>query len=243
MRGRAGSNGSTVRLPTDEFLGRLLGGPVADLFRRRADDPFFQLMLLRGTLIVRRNGYLHDAAALDRLAADAHLLAESARATCLPEARPRPFDEPLPEPHSHNLEVTPGWEDGYRRLAERLRMTPEDPDDYHRAFPSLGVPGRAVAVMRGPLPGTGVTGRLVYHAERSLKGSERARGAVLLPAAAGAQATPPGGVRVPERQLVYEHRDGVTVLWSLRTAGLFREEQDDLVARAVELARERGLVA
>jgi hypothetical protein len=51
-------------------------------------------------------------AALDQLAADAHLLAESARATCLPEASPRPFGEPL-----------------------------EDPDDYHRAFPSLGVPG------------------------------------------------------------------------------------------------------
>jgi hypothetical protein len=48
---------------------------------------------------------------------------------------------------------------------------------------------------------------------------------------------------VPERQLVYEHRDGVTVLWSLRTAGFLREEQDDLIARAVELARERGLVA
>lgn len=95
--------------------------------------------------------------------------------------------------------------------------------------------------MRGPLPGAGVTGRLVYRAERSLEGSERARGAVLLPAAA--EATPPGGVKLPERQLVYEHRDGVTVLWSLRTAGFLREEQDDLIARAVALARERALVA
>jgi hypothetical protein len=227
--------------PPDALLARLLCGPVIDLFRRRADDPFFQLLLLRGTLLVRRNGYLLDTAALDRLAADASLLAEAARAACLPKAHPRPFEESLPAPRSENAEVTLGWAEGYRKLAERLGLTLEDPDDYHRAFPSLGVPGRAVAVMRGRMPGTQWTGRLVYHAERALKLSERARGAVLLPASPHAEATPRGGVRVPERQLVYELRDGVVVLWSMRTAGLLREEQDDLIARAVEFARERGL--
>ena len=94
---------------------------------------------------------------------------------------------------------------------------------------------------RGQLPGTTATGRLVYSAELALHRAERARGAVLLEAAPGAQATPPGGVRVPDWQLVYEVRDGVAVLWSLRTAGLFKEEQDDLIARAVALAREMHL--
>jgi hypothetical protein len=229
--------------PPDALLARLLSGQVIDVFRRRAEDPLFQVLLLRGTLLVRRNGYLLDAAALDRLAADARLLADSARTACLPEARPRPFEEPLPGPHSDNPEVTLGWAKGYRKLAERLGLTLEDPDDYHRAFPSLGVPGRAVAVMRGRMPGTQWTGRLVYHAERALKRSERARGAVLLPASPGAETTPAGGLQLPERQLVYELRDGVVVLWSMRTAGLLREEQDDLVARAVEFARERGLAA
>jgi hypothetical protein len=227
--------------PPNALLARLLCGPVIDLFRGRADDPFFQLLLLRGTLLVRRNGYLLDTSALDRLASDASLLAEATRAACLPEAHPRRFEESLPAPHSDNAEVTLGWAEGYRKLAERLGLTLEDPDDYHRAFPSLGVPGRAVAVMRGRMPGTQLTGRLVYHAERALGRSERARGAVLLPASPHAEATPEGGVRVPERQLVYELRDDVVVLWSMRTAGLLREEQDDLIARAVGLARERGL--
>jgi hypothetical protein len=56
----------------------------------------------------------------------------------------------------------------------------------------------------------------------------------VLIAAPGAPETPPGGERLPERQLVREQRDGVTVLWSLRTAGFYREEQEDLIARAVE---------
>ena len=43
--------------------------------------------------------------------------------------------------------------------------------------------------------------------------------------------------------LVHEQFDGVTVLWSMVTAGFFREEQEGLVERALGLARERGLAA
>ena len=97
--------------------------------------------------------------------------------------------------------------------------------------------------MRGTLPGTQVTGRLVYHAERALAAAERARGAVLLPAAPGAPPTPPGGNRYPDSALVHQNAGEVTVLWSMRTAGFFREEQDELIERAIALARERGLAA
>src|SRR4051812_19600772 len=120
--------------------------PIGEILTRHREDPFFQVLLLRGTLIVRRNGYLTD---LDALSRDACALAEAFRAAA--PAAPRPFDAPLPAPHTTHPEVTPGWRDGYARLAARLNLVQEDPDAYHRAFPSLGVPGRAVAVMRGEL--------------------------------------------------------------------------------------------
>ncbi|MBE2318905.1 hypothetical protein DVA67_023230 [Solirubrobacter sp. CPCC 204708] len=215
-------------------------GPVPDpridaVLARHADDPYFAVHVLRGTVIVRRNGFLADP---DALARDACAIAD-ALALAAPPA-PRPFADPLPAPHSHHPEVTPGWSDGYARLAHRLGLQLEDADDYQRAFPTLGVPGRAVAVMRGELA-PGVHGRLVYSAEHNLRVAERARGAVLLPASG--PPTPPGGERLPDRHLVYEQRDGVAVLWSLRTAGFYREEQEDLIARAVLVARERGVVA
>jgi hypothetical protein len=37
---------------------------------------------------------------------------------------------------------------------------------YHRAFPSVPVPGIACVVFRGRIPGLGVPGRLVVHPER-----------------------------------------------------------------------------
>ena len=187
--------------------------------------------VLRGTVIVRRNGYLAD---LDELTRDACAIADALAAAS--PSDPRPFADPLPAPHSHHPEVTPGWRDGYAQLAARLRLTQEDADDYQRAFPSLGVPGRAVAVMRGELA-PGVHGRLVYAAERNLRLAERARGAVLL-----AIDGPPTAARrrtSPDRHLVYEQRDGVAVLWSLRTAGFYREEQEELIERALEFARVR----
>ena len=126
------------------------------ILARHADDPYFAVHVLRGTVIVRRNGYLAD---LDELTRDACAIADALAAAS--PSDPRPFADPLPAPHSHHPEVTPGWRDGYAQLAARLRLTQEDADAYQRAFPTLGVPGRAVAVMRGELA-PGVHGRLVY---------------------------------------------------------------------------------
>jgi hypothetical protein len=211
-------------------------GPVPDLdldavLARHADDPFFQILALRGTVIVRRNGYQTD---IDALARDACAIADAFAAASPSHAQP--FASALPAPRSHHPEVTPAWRDGYAKLAARLRLTEEDADDYQRAFPTLGVPGHAVAVMRGELA-PGIHGRLVYSAERNLRAAERARGAVLLPATG--DPTPPGGERHPGRQLVHEQRDGVAVLWSLRTAGMYREEQEDLIERALRFAADR----
>jgi hypothetical protein len=207
---------------------------IDDVLARRAGDPYFGVQVLRGTLIVRSNGYLADP---DALVHDACEIADALEAACHTE--PRPFTQPLPAPYSHHPEVTPAWRDGYAALAARLGLVQEDADAYQRAFATLGVPGRAVAVLRGELA-PGVHGRLVYSAERNLRLAERARGAILL--AADAPLTPPGGERHPEHGLVYEQREGVAVLWSLATAGFFREEQDGLIERAVRFARERGVL-
>ncbi|MDA0183091.1 hypothetical protein OJ997_22470 [Solirubrobacter phytolaccae] len=203
------------------------------ILARHTDDPYFGVFALRGTIIVRRNGYLAD---LDELARDACAIADAFAAASAPSPA-LPFATELRAPHSHHPEVTPAWREGYARLAQRLQLTEEDADEYHRAFPTLGVPGRAVAVLRGELA-PGVHGRLVYSAERNLRVAERARGAVLLETR-DLPPTPPGGERHPDRNLVYEQRDGVAVLWSLCTAGFYREEQEELIERALAFARVR----
>ena len=233
--------------PSDELLARLFEGPLRELLRSR-QDRFFQLLVLRGTLIARRSGFGKDAAAFDQLARDLSLAAATIRTACLPEADPRPFGEPLPEPpemqdpDAPELSRTPPVSrEAFHKLATRLGLTSEDPVAYHRAFPSLPVPGRAAAVMRGRLPGCASEGRLAYHSERSPLLTNEMRGAVMVRASESAQPTPPGGVRELDRNLVYNVCDGLLSIWSLRTAALELSEEDDLIARALGLARERKL--
>ena len=82
---------------------------------------------------------------------------------------------------------------------------------------------------------------LVYHAERSPMLTNEMRGAVIVRASQSAPPTPPGGVRELDRNLVYNVRDGLLSMWSLRTAALELSEEDDLIARALDLARENKL--
>ena len=213
---------------------------MRDVLARRAHDHYFGILLLRGALVVRRNGFVLDTAELDRQAIDTCTIADAVRDACLPELAPRPLTEPLPSPRSEHPEVTPAWRDGYINVAIRLGLGMEDPDELHRAFPSLPLPGRMVAAMYGDLGG-GVQGRLVYAAELNLKAAERARGAVLLAAQPGAPETAPEGERHDDRQIIHHCRSGQHVLVSTVTAGFYREEQEGLLERALAFARERGL--
>src|SRR5262249_56673595 len=77
----------------------------------------------------------------------------------------------------------------------------EDRRRYHAAFPTLPVPGRVIAVMRGQLPGTDVVGRVAWHAERSESTRNVGRNAVLVSAAPDAKDTPPGDVKVGDGTL------------------------------------------
>jgi hypothetical protein len=187
---------------------------------------------------------------LDALAQAACAAGEALREAVLPEADPRPFESELPgvdwPPSGVSLSgrFPPSpWLEALHGCAAELSMTLEDPAAYHRAFPSLPVPGRAFAVLRGTLPGTQVPARIAFHQERPLHDNQ-GRTALLLKAAPGAQETPPWGVRVSEPRLGYAVRDGIVSLWILRSSGRNGDLGDlsGFLTTAFGFAIERGLV-
>jgi hypothetical protein len=221
---------------TDEAaLGRLLAGPLPGVLAG-IDAALLQVVVLHGTLLLRRNGYLKAPAALDAHASLAGFAAAELRAACLPSARPQPFAAPLPRWDASQAELPGPWIAAFSALATRLDRTLEDPRSLHLAFPSLPVPGTAVAVLRAP---SGE--RLVYTEERLVRRAQVVRGAVLMAAAEGA-ATPPGGVR-DDDVVVAEARAGVLACWSRRTADITLGEADDLLDRARATASRLGLAA
>lgn len=129
------------------------------------------------------------------------------------------------------------WPPAFRSLAGRFGLDLEDSEAFHVAFPAQPLPGKALAVMRGTLPGTAVAGRVLYLTEGP---AGPVRGAVMLPAP-GVPDTPVGGVRDRERQMVWNVRDNIGSAWSLRTADSRLAEEDGLVARAIDIARAGGV--
>jgi hypothetical protein len=206
--------------PDPEVVGRLLAEPVAALVRTHTDDGLFQAVVWYGTLVVRRNGYLRSPEELDELAEAASLLARRLREVCLPLAERQWFDATLPAPQPFRTapEAPPGffvdvaWCKWAVETAERHGLELEDPLAYHRAFPSVPVPGTACVVLRGTIPRLGVPGRLVVHRERG-----SARPAVVIPAPEGAEPTPPGGRVFPEHGVRLEIIDGLLAVWSINS--------------------------
>jgi len=236
------------------FLERLLAGPaLRSVLERERERPFFQVQMRLGTLVVRSNGWLRDAQRLDGLANEISAVAGEVRAAGLEVADPRPFADPLPaadwppEGVSASGRFPPDpWLAPLHAFAREHRLVIEDRNYYHAAFPTLPVPGRVIAVMRGRLPGTELVGRLAWHAERSEATDNVGRNAVLLPAAAQAEETPPDGVRTGELRLCA--RDGVFAAWGRRDfpgTGSPRGELGPmvaLVADGVAAGRDRGMI-
>jgi hypothetical protein len=222
--------------PDPATVGRLLAAPVDQLLSAHAEDGLFQVVVWSATLLVRRNGYLRDPSELDELARAASLLGDRVREVCLPLADPQPFHAELPPPAwrdpqaPRDLTFDPiaMWERWALDTAAARRLELEDSRAYHRAFPSVPVPGLAYVVMRGELPGLG-RGRLVVHRERN-----SARPAVLLAAPPGAAPTPPGGERDPDRAVVREVRDGLLSVWSTTSywGDAMAGDLDDFLTRA-----------
>ena len=200
-----------------EVVARLLAEPVAGLLRAHTDDGLFQAVVWWGTLVVRRNGFLRSPEELDELGQAASLLARRLREVCLPLAEPQRFDTELhPAPERDTPLAPPGflveawWSSWAKETGDRFGLESEDPLAYHRALPSLPVPGVACVVLRGIIPGLGVPGRLVVHRERGA-----ARPAVVIAAPEGAEPTPPGGLVYREHGVRLEIADGLLAVWSI----------------------------
>ncbi|MDW5597445.1 hypothetical protein VSS74_24060 [Conexibacter stalactiti] len=238
--------------PPDAVIERLLapGSVWRQLLASGGRNALYELYVSRGTVAIRRNGYVTDEGALDGMARSVCAAAEALREAVLAEADPRPFDSELPAVDwppsgvsvSGRFPPSP-WLEALHGCAAELSMTLEEPAAYHRAFPSVAVPGRAFAVLRGTLPGTAVPARIAFHHERPLNDNQ-GRTALLLEAAPGTEETPPWGVRVDEPRLGYSVRDGIVALWILRSSGRNGDLGDlsGFLTTAFGYAIERGLV-
>jgi hypothetical protein len=224
--------------PDPETVERLVADPVAELLSAHSDDGLFQVVVWWGTLVVRRNGFLRPDA-LDELARAASLMAERLREVCLPLAEPQPFDAQLPQPPSDFRDLPAGFHPGeeWRKraleTAERHGLALENPVAYHRAFPSVPVPGTAYVVLRGEIPHVG-RGRLVVHRERDV-----ARPAVVMAAPSGAEQTPPGGAPFREQAARLEVADGLLAVWSTQSWSGYAllDQIDEFCASAAAVIR------
>jgi hypothetical protein len=214
--GQRGWDLHTLEKPDPDVVARLSAEPVAELLRAHSEDGLFQAVVWYGTLVVRRNGFLRSPEELDELAQAASLLAGQLRDVGLQLAQPQRFDAGLPPPPFRTgVPGPPGflvdgvWIKWAVETAERYGLELEDPHAYHRAFPSVPVPGIAHIVLRGTLPRLGVSGRLVLHRER-----DALRPAVLMAAPPQARPTPPGGLNPREHGVRIEIADGLLAVWS-----------------------------
>jgi len=244
----AGRHVAPDPVPDHRVVERLLAGPLLRALQASADERLdFELAVRRGAVFVRTNGYLSDPDELDWLATVLSIAASELREACLAVAEPRPFDQPLPPARwsrTGGLGPPDPWRSSARELAAAYGMTLEDEREYHRAFPSLPVPGSAFAVMRGPIPGTSLTGRIAFHGERLLGRGDAGHNAVLLPVCQELTATPPRVVFVPDHGLGCAARDGVLAVFYRRvpTRRAPLGDVPALVERAVGLARALKLI-
>ncbi len=199
--------------PERETVEGLVAGPVGELLRAHSEDGLFQVVVWFGTLVVRRNGFLRPEG-LDELGRAAGVMAGRLREVCRPLTEPRPFDAQLPPLLSSEARDLPAgfypgepWRKWALETAERYGLAIENPVAYHRAFPTVPVPGTAYLVLQGKVPHVG-QGRLVIHKER-----DAFRAAVLVAAPPGVQTTPPGGVHFREQDARLEVADGLLAVW------------------------------
>ena len=143
-----------------DLLDAFLAEPVASTLNAHAGDPLFQVLITCATLVVRRNGWIADPAQLDGLCGFASSLARNARTACRARLPRQPFAEALPPPAwqtgaapARGFELEPHWQEWATATAGRFGLALEGAVAYHRAFPSVPVPGFAKVVMRGNAAG------------------------------------------------------------------------------------------
>jgi hypothetical protein len=162
-----------------EIVERVISGPLRE--ELAGSPPLgFRITFAYGVLIVTQQHFLKQDVELDAFAERASRLAAGIREICVADARPQPFDAELaPPPWTAQIDERPGdtfvgmdGQDlaGFHAIARERGLASEDPFEFHRAFPDLPVPGEAYGVMRGTLPGTSITGRVVAGIDRIVSG-------------------------------------------------------------------------
>jgi len=226
----------------DAALSRLFGGAVGAALRPLADLPYASVRVDHGTLVVRRSGYLMDPGDLDAFAATVSALADGLAAVSLDGHAPARFGDPLPEwpvtAHPENgypADTPMVWIKDIAGFAERHRLTLEDPVAWHRAFPSVAVPGKAMAVMRAP---SGL--RFLFAREVSVLQSRAVRAAIVFPVAAGTPDTAPGGINQPQSRTVTTVTGGLAAVWSMDWMG-YASDADGFADTALAAAAAAGV--
>lgn len=235
-------------LPGFRIAGTVIDGPLRQAIAGAASPvgslgaEYAGVRASRGVVGVYRNGFL-DPDAMDTLVAVAVQIAEGLGAVAAPMLTPQQFSEALPAPDHANWPLGVAAPDRMEidvlnRVAAELNMGQEDAVAFHRSQPNCPVPGRAIGLVAGTLPGTGAQGRVGFFGQGGTTNGTY-RSAVMLPARADA-ATPLGGTLDAESDLYVEVIDGVAYAWPrARSNGAFNAAAT--VAATVPTFRRLGL--
>ena len=240
-------------------------GPLKELLDQpqpQATEVWFRF----GCLWMSQIGFAKVPEELDELCEKVSWLARRVREICERHARPLEPGAELPAPHwedavradrsgkalggdAQNLS-------GVVELADDTGMTLEDPFHFMRGFSYVPVPGEVFGVLNGTLPGTSTSGRIAIAIERPAwdeeplqkllthrKGGPFGCDTVMVAVPPGTPDTPgTDGERWIEGGRVAIKR-GVLAAWRQRErVRPQRHEVDLLVADAIDVVRERGLV-
>lgn len=254
-----------IRKHSDErAVERILTGPIREALAVQ-QGLGFEIRIEYGQVIVSRQDFLKRDEDLDDLVATADALARGVGAVCAAPVDARALGTEIGEPEwlasvrrdpkgKHTL-----WPIGARlervvQIADERGMAVEDPRAFHAAFPGLNVPGEAFGVLRGRLPGTTLTGRLLCGAERRMvlpddfrkvltnPGGSAGSDVAVVAVRADAPATPPEGELVDGLRVAVA--DGVLTAWtSRRSWQADGEALDQLASDVAEVVSRLGLAA
>jgi hypothetical protein len=251
---------AAVRKNSDErIVEALLRGPIRHVLASQ-QGLGFEIRIEYGQVIVARQDFLARDEDLDALVSTAEELAKSVRELCTRDDSRTSLRTELPPP---------SWSDSYRggklttwpvgarqdmvvKVAAERGMALEDVRTFHSSFPSLNIPGEAFAVLRGRLPGTSLSGRMLCCAERPMALPDDFRKVLSDPGGAvGAdvavlEVDPSMPPTVPEGEIVDGIRvavsEGVLTAWRGRPSWQVDGGALDRLAAEVEaITRARGL--
>ena len=248
-----------------EVVEQIIAGPLKELLWM-APPLGYRIRFQYGVLFVNQQHFLKTTEELDLFTERVSWLAQRIREICVAAAQPQPFGTEVPEPTwAAKIDAAPdetfmGIDSqnlgAFHAIARERGLASEDPYAFHRAFPDLPVPGEAYGVMRGTLPGTSITGRVVAGIDRIVAGPPAYWDRVLEELPHG----PTGSdtVLIPVRPDVpdahpddgmewgdggFAVRRGVLVAWQPRaTADADGPAMDALVGHVVALAEQQQLL-